>query len=88
MIDMFQNSLLDRATECLITLRAMSEHVEATGIVGEDGALAPCLRNSYVSFLNSFRLSMQAIYERSDKRPPKTPSLNDWIEAEEKKKDD
>jgi len=84
-MDMLQMSLLDRATECLIVLRAISEYVEANGIMGEGGVLVPALRNSFLAYQNSFRLALLAIYERADKRPPKPLNLDDYIESKHTK---
>jgi hypothetical protein len=82
-MDTFQLSMLDRATECLIILRHMAEHVEDKGITDHDGQLAPCLRQSYVSYLNSFRLTMDSIYSRNGKKPRRTPSLADIISGKD-----
>jgi hypothetical protein len=79
-LDAFQASMLDRATECLIILKCMAEHVEQNGIVGGDGQLVPCLRNSFLAYHNSFRLTLQAIYERAGRKPKRLPSIEDIID--------
>jgi len=48
-VDTFQRAMIDRATECLIVLNAMSNHVEAGGIMKGDD-LAPCLRTSFLAY--------------------------------------
>jgi len=78
-MDAFQLSMLDRAVECLIVLRCMSNYVEKTGIMDAEGSLVACLRHSFLAYQNSFRLALQAIYERADKRPPKPPDLDDYL---------
>ncbi|MBW2612880.1 MAG: hypothetical protein JRE14_01930 [Deltaproteobacteria bacterium] len=80
-LDMLQNSMLDRATELLIIIRAMSLHVSKEGIMADDGNIQPCLRTSYISYSNSFRRLLESIYERSDKRPPKALNLDDYIKS-------
>lgn len=80
-LDMLQNSMLDRAVELLIIIRAMSLHVQKTGIMDVDGNIQPCLKTSYISYSNSFRRLLESIYERSDKRPPKRPNLDDYIKG-------
>jgi hypothetical protein len=82
-MDVYQVSMMDRATECLIILRCMAEHVEGEGIMEKDGQLAPCLRHSYVSYLNSFRLTMEAIYARNGKKASsKIPSIHDLMKGD------
>jgi hypothetical protein len=83
-VDTFQLAMLDRATEALIILRCMAEHVEGHGVIDGKGNLAPCLRQSYISYLNSFRHTMASIYERGDKRGPKAPSLKDILNGSER----
>jgi hypothetical protein len=82
-MDTYQVAMMDRATECLIILRSMAEYVESGGIIEGDGQLAPCLRHSYVSYLNSFRLTMEAIYARNGKKASsKIPSIHDLMKGD------
>jgi hypothetical protein len=81
-MDTYQVAMLDRATELLIILRCMAAHVEETHVIDNKGQLAPCLRQSFVSYLNSFRLTMESIYSRNDKKPPNVKRLNDLLNME------
>jgi hypothetical protein len=80
-MDMMQSSLLDRATELMIILRCMAEHCEQNGIIDKEGVLAPCLRTSFLSYGNSFRLTLQAIYERAGKTPGDKDLYEKWRSA-------
>jgi hypothetical protein len=81
-IDMLQSSLIDRAVECVIILRSMGAYAEERGVMAEDGNLVPCLRSSYIAYLNSFRLTMESIYSRAGKsKKAKIPSIKDIIEG-------
>jgi hypothetical protein len=84
-LDMLQNSLLDRATELMIILRNMASYVEKEGVMGADGSLQPCLKTSYIAYVNSFSRIMSLIYERAKNKPPRVPNLEDWIEEQNKK---
>ena len=69
-VDTFQRSMIDRATECLIVLNAMSNHVEEGGIMkGED--LAPCLKASFLAYQNTFRLALISAYDHGAKQKGK-----------------
>jgi hypothetical protein len=80
-MDSFQLSMLDRATEAMIILSSISQYVcqEGVGIVGNDGQLTPCLRNSYIAYSNTFRLAMESIYARIGKKPSKVPDLEQYL---------
>ena len=83
-LDNLQLSLLDRCIECLIILGHMGAYVTQHGpMQGPD--LIPCLRNSYVAYLNTFERLLRTIYERTDKRPQRGPSYAEVVEKLEAK---
>lgn len=88
-IDTFQRAMIDRATECLIVLNAMANHVEAGGIMKGDD-LAPCLKTSFLAYQNSFRLALTTAYEHGQKgkgKHPRVPSLEDYLKEKTSKED-
>ena len=80
-LDMLQNSLLDRATEVMIVLRCMADHVEKTGIIAGNGELVPCLRTSYLSYCGTFARLMNSIYGRVGQKPNRLPTIQDLIDG-------
>jgi hypothetical protein len=83
-VDTFQRAMIDRATECLIVLNAMANHVEAGGIMKGDD-LAPCLKTSFLAYQNSFRLALTTCYEHGQKgKGKKKPlDLEDYLKSKE-----
>lgn len=77
-VDTFQRSMIDRATELLIVISKMAEHVEATGIIQGD-SLAPCLKTSFIAFVNSFRRTLEAAFEHGKVKGKKPPNLGDYL---------
>jgi len=86
-ISSFQLSMIDQGVSLLIILGKMSEYVESVGIMGKDGQLAPCLRTSYLAYVNTLRHCLNAAYEQG-KRKPKTPDLRDYLENNHQEKED
>jgi len=77
-VDTLQLSLLDRATECMIILSHMAAYAAKHGPMdGPD--LINCLRQSYIAYANTFERLMRTIYEQSNKRPQRGPSLKDYL---------
>ncbi len=79
-VDTFQRSMIDRATELLIVIGKMAEHVEQTGVMkGEE--LSPCLKNSFIAYQNTFRLTLAACFEHGVRKPKKSPDLKDYLKT-------
>lgn len=83
-MDTYQLSMLDRATEAMIILRAMGFFVERKVIVMKGGELVPCLRNSYVAYSNVFRLALESIYSRLGKKPSKVKTIPEILKKYDK----
>lgn len=77
-VDTFQRSMVDRATELLIIISAMATHVEETGTV-QNNQLAPCLKTSFIAFVNSFRRTLEAAFEHGKVKGKKPPNLRDYL---------
>ena len=64
-----QRALLNRASELLLIISAMSQHVAETAIM-ENGELVKCLRQSFLSYSNAFRRMLRGIHELRPDAPP------------------
>ena len=64
-----QRALLNRASELLLIISAMSQHVAKTKIM-KDGELVKCLRSSFISYTNAFRRTLRSIHELRSDPPP------------------
>jgi hypothetical protein len=63
----------------MIVTSTMALYAEEKGIMDKSGELAPCLRVSYLQYVNSFRHCLIAIYEHGQKKPKKLPGLEDYL---------
>ncbi len=76
-VNTFQLAMIDRSVELLIIISAMGFHIEKVGVMAGD-ELVPCLRSSYLQYVNSLRHTLSAAFEHSQKKP-KTPNLRDYL---------
>lgn len=88
-VNTFQRSLIDRATELLIIISVMADHVEKNGIM-QGNELAPCLRTSFLAYVNSFHHVLNTCFGHGQKQKgkhPKVPSLEDYLRGKTTKED-
>jgi hypothetical protein len=89
-VNNFQLAMVDRSVELLIILSTMAAYVEENGIMGKDGELVACLKQSFLAYQNSFRLALAAAYEYGGKKRgkrPKVPSLEDYLRGKTSKEE-
>jgi hypothetical protein len=70
-ISVLQAALTDQCVSLLIILSAMASYVEENGIVGKDGELVGCLKQSFISYQNSLRLHLAQVYDYGNGRKGK-----------------
>jgi hypothetical protein len=75
-----QLALLDSIRTKLIVLKQVSRFVAAKkSLVDDEGNLLPVLNKNFVTYTESIRRDLQALYDLAKKRPPKAPNLDDYI---------
>ena len=72
--------LIDRAIGILGLLRCMEEHIKEKASVMDGEELSPCLRQSYLGYNNTLRLTLNLL--GIDKTIPDTPSLKSYVKSE------
>ena len=72
--------LVDRAIGILGVLRCIEEYIRDQSTVMEGKELAPSLRQSYLGYNNTLRLTLNIL--GIDKRMPDTPDLKSYIKSE------
>lgn len=77
--------LIDRVIAKLGVLRLVEEHAKERGIF-EDRSLSPSLKESYIAYDNSIRLSLQAL-GIGRKSSDETFSLNRYLELKKEEKE-
>ena len=85
-IDAGQRILLDRVGEKLIILMQLGRYAdEHPNIINFKGELIPCLGTNYLSFSNSLRKDLQALYEmaRAGNGKNSVPTIEQIIEGSE-----
>ena len=75
-----QRLLLGRIVEKVRVLKCIGDYVDRqTSIVLPDGEILACLGKNYISYAESLRRDLQAVFDMATKRPSRAPSLDDYL---------
>ena len=87
-ISVGQRLIVDRLCEKYVVLNQIGLYIDKQdSLINDQGELLTCLSRNYTSFSESFRRDLVVLYGLSVKKPARVPTLDDWIETQNKEKD-